>query len=125
VEGNLQSGGVICEPLDDKESETRFEVMSSGSIYSLLSVVPISGRMHQIRRHLEMVGHPVAGDKRYGAAPVPGLPGFALHSFRTILTLPDERTIGLCSPLPEELLHLCEQGGIDRNDLLDALYKMI
>ena len=125
VEGHPQSGGVICEPLDDKESETRFEIMSAGSMYSLLSVIPISGRMHQIRRHLEMIGHPVVGDKRYGAAPVPDLPGFALHSFKTVLTLPDERTIGLCSPLPEELLRLCEQGGIDRKDLLEALYKMI
>lgn len=125
VEGQPQNAGIICEPLDDKESETRFETIAAGSKYSLLSVVPISGRMHQIRRHLEMIGHPVVSDKRYGAAPVPNLPGFALHSFRTILTLPDERAIGLCSPLPEELLQLCEQGGIKRIDLLDTLYKMI
>lgn len=33
---------------------------------SLLSVVPITGRMHQIRRHFNHKRHPIIGDKRYG-----------------------------------------------------------
>jgi tRNA pseudouridine65 synthase len=34
--------------------------------YSLLAVSPVTGRMHQIRRHLHHIHHPVLGDKRYG-----------------------------------------------------------
>jgi tRNA pseudouridine65 synthase len=34
--------------------------------YSLLRVTPETGRMHQIRRHLRDIAHPVVGDRRYG-----------------------------------------------------------
>ncbi|MGD8366013.1 MAG: pseudouridine synthase [Desulfobacterales bacterium] len=34
--------------------------------YSLLQVTPETGRMHQIRRHLRDIAHPVVGDRRYG-----------------------------------------------------------
>lgn len=34
--------------------------------YSLLRVEPETGRMHQIRRHLRDISHPVIGDRRYG-----------------------------------------------------------
>ena len=33
---------------------------------SLLLINLISGRTHQIRKHLKMIGHPIVGDKRYG-----------------------------------------------------------
>lgn len=124
VEGWPKAGGVISEPLDDKESETRYEVLAKGTGCSLLAVTPISGRMHQIRRHLEMAGHPVLGDKRYGGTPLPGLSGFALHSFRTILTMPDDRRLSVCAPLPDELLALCDQGDIKREGLLWAVQKL-
>ena len=34
--------------------------------YSLLEVRPLTGRMHQIRRHLRDIAHPVIGDTRHG-----------------------------------------------------------
>jgi 23S rRNA pseudouridine955/2504/2580 synthase len=45
---------------------TRWKVVSSMKEASLLAVAIETGRTHQIRRHLEAVGHPVAGDRRYG-----------------------------------------------------------
>lgn len=126
VAGNVGNSGVISEPLDDKESETRYAVLARGSDCSLLAVTPISGRMHQIRRHLEMIGHPVMGDKRYGHWGMPELPGFALHSFRTVLAMPDDRRLTVCAPLPGELLALCEQQyGIPRLVLLQALAEHV
>lgn len=41
------------------------DASSSGSAYSLLLVTPITGRMHQIRAHLNHIGHPLDGDGRY------------------------------------------------------------
>jgi 23S rRNA pseudouridine955/2504/2580 synthase len=49
-----------------QEAVTRWKVVSSMKEASLLSVTIETGRTHQIRRHLEAAGHPVAGDKRYG-----------------------------------------------------------
>src|SRR5665647_15829 len=85
VWGTTEKSGVINEALDDKESETRYRTILSGDNCSLLAVTPISGRMHQIRRHLAAIGHPIMADKRYGGGDIAGLSGFALHSFRTVL----------------------------------------
>ncbi len=43
----------------------RFE--RDGGAFSVLRVEPLSGRKHQIRIHLAHVGHPIVGDKIYGA----------------------------------------------------------
>jgi RluA family pseudouridine synthase len=125
VAGTVDDSGVISAALDDKESETRYSVLAQGSDCSLLAVTPISGRMHQIRRHLEMIGHPVMGDKRYGHWEMPELPGFALHSFRTVLAMPDDRRLTVCAPLPGELLTVCELHGIPRLALLQALAEFV
>jgi RluA family pseudouridine synthase len=101
VTGIPDESGVIAEPLDDKESETRYTVLLHGAGNALLAVTPISGRMHQIRRHLEMIGHPVLGDKRYGAGELPDYDGFALHSFRTIVARPEAGPLTVCAPLPD------------------------
>jgi len=49
-----------------QEALTRWRVVSSMKDATLLAVAIETGRTHQIRRHLEAVGHPVAGDRRYG-----------------------------------------------------------
>jgi tRNA pseudouridine32 synthase/23S rRNA pseudouridine746 synthase len=62
-----QSGSIDL-PLDGRPSRTCFKVLSfhpeKGT--SSLEVTISTGRLHQIRRHLEMVGCPVMGDPRYG-----------------------------------------------------------
>jgi 23S rRNA pseudouridine955/2504/2580 synthase len=125
VEGLPPASGVITAPLDDKESETRYTILLPGNDCTLLAVVPISGRMHQIRRHLEAIGHPVLGDKRYGSHELPGYEGFALHSFKTVLIRPDKSPLTVCAPLPNGFLELCEQRGIEGNDLLAAVKGLI
>lgn len=124
VEGVSPKSGTIDIPLDDKESETRYEVLIAGADSTLLAVVPISGRMHQIRRHLESIGHPVLGDKRYGSHDLPDYEGFALHSFRTALTRPDNSPLTVCAPLPGGFLDLCEGRGIEREGLLKAVQRI-
>lgn len=125
VWGTPESSGVINETLDGKESETRYRILLSGENCSLLAVTPISGRMHQIRRHLASIGRPVVGDKRYGGGDLPELAGFALHSFRTALALAEAGELTVCAPLPDEMLDLCERRGIGRDMLLETLQKLI
>jgi tRNA pseudouridine32 synthase/23S rRNA pseudouridine746 synthase len=56
----------INASLDDKEAITHFEVLDSSEDFSLLRIEIETGRLHQIRRHLDHIGHPVMGDPKYG-----------------------------------------------------------
>ena len=78
-----------------QEAVTRWKVISSMKEATLLSVAIETGRTHQIRRHLEAVGHPVAGDRRYGDFPFNraakqrwGLGRMFLHAWRLELPHP-------------------------------------
>lgn len=46
--------------------ETQYEPLVTGTEASLLKVWLITGRTHQIRSHLALIGHPIAGDYKYG-----------------------------------------------------------
>lgn len=61
-------GGLIELPLDGKKSLTEFRTIFYNREANItdLEVFIHTGRKHQIRRHLPMIGHPVMGDPRYG-----------------------------------------------------------
>ncbi len=66
--GSTGHCGRIVFPLDGKPSATEFEVMSF-SVEKNTSIVNVrikTGRLHQIRRHFDMIGFPVMGDPKYG-----------------------------------------------------------
>jgi 23S rRNA pseudouridine955/2504/2580 synthase len=94
-----------------QEALTRWRVVSSMKDATLLTVAIETGRTHQIRRHLEAIGHPVAGDRRYGdfawnrlARQRWGLRRMFLHAWK--LELPHPVTgapLRLEAPLPAEL----------------------
>jgi tRNA pseudouridine32 synthase/23S rRNA pseudouridine746 synthase len=45
---------------------TEFKVLKSATDRSLFEALPLTGRTHQIRVHLEALGHPIIGDNFYG-----------------------------------------------------------
>ncbi|MFI4847279.1 MAG: RluA family pseudouridine synthase [Candidatus Makana argininalis] len=49
-----------------KKSKTLFNVKERFKIATLLKVIPLTGRTHQIRVHALFAGHPIAFDNRYG-----------------------------------------------------------
>jgi len=54
-------------------------VLQTSSKYSLLEIHLETGRKNQIRVHMHDIGHPIAGDKKYGAQTDP-LHRLALHA---------------------------------------------
>jgi tRNA pseudouridine32 synthase / 23S rRNA pseudouridine746 synthase len=60
--------GEITLDLDGRHARTAFGVLAlhPDRNASLVRIRLFSGRTHQIRRHFEMIGHPVLGDPRYG-----------------------------------------------------------
>jgi len=86
-----------------KPARTRYNVVRRFSAHTLLRVTPETGRTHQIRAHLAMLGYPVAGDPLYGGAD-PALSRLFLHADR--LAFPRVGGPGMVrcrAPLPVEL----------------------
>ena len=69
VLGQTVEQGSITEPLDSKPAITHYQRIDYDpeSNQSQLRIRLETGRLHQIRRHLSAIGHPVMGDPRYGS----------------------------------------------------------
>ncbi|OGJ59743.1 hypothetical protein A2635_02360 [Candidatus Peribacteria bacterium RIFCSPHIGHO2_01_FULL_51_9] len=53
---------------ESREARTRYLVLQSKDLVSLVECRPETGRTHQIRLHLSSLGHPILGDETYGSA---------------------------------------------------------
>ncbi|USB34159.1 RluA family pseudouridine synthase [Paenibacillus sp. YPG26] len=54
-------------PNDGQHAITHYKKLESNKFFSLLEVHLETGRKNQIRVHMQDIGHPVAGDKKYGS----------------------------------------------------------
>ncbi len=90
-----------------REARTRFAVERTfGDRAALLRVRLETGRTHQVRVHLQAIGHPVAGDREYGTAGRFDLARQFLHAARLAFDHPTTgERVGLSSPLPVDLQH--------------------
>ncbi len=66
---------------EGRRMATRVQVLKSTAARSWLELSPETGRRHQLRVQCAQAGHPILGDRRYGAQPCPLLEdGLALHA---------------------------------------------
>jgi 23S rRNA pseudouridine1911/1915/1917 synthase len=86
-----------------RTASTTFRVLRRFEKFTYLEVKIGTGRTHQIRVHLASIGHPVAGDKLYGA-PAGRSPRFFLHAASIAFDSPATgKRIMINAPLPEDL----------------------
>lgn len=67
------------KPEEGQLAITRYKTLRSRNGYSLMEVSLDTGRKNQIRVHMKDLGHPIAGDRRYGAKSSP-IHRMALHA---------------------------------------------
>ena len=109
-------------------SFTAFKRLQTNGQYSLVECFPKTGRQHQIRVHLDAVGHPIVGDKLYGLPEREALrfyerqhltpeaeaqlllPRHALHASSIRFTHPIlGKKMEFCAPMPQDLQNFIDQ----------------
>lgn len=121
--------GIISKPIGIKSGSTKRSVHSSkfqkqavteyrvirflkikNQDFTLLEVMPKTGRTHQIRVHLASIEHPVMGDKLYGGkrTKLEGLHRQFLHARSIEFTAPDGERMKFEAELPQDLKSFLE-----------------
>jgi 23S rRNA pseudouridine1911/1915/1917 synthase len=86
-----------------REARTDFKVVRSGGDASLLECRLHSGRTHQIRVHLQHLGHPILGDIVYGGRKAGKFPRQMLHAWKLAFDHPrTKQRMHFEAPLPED-----------------------
>jgi len=137
VRGLTPDQGEIDNPVPSKPKGPRVAAQSiywrRGTFerYSLVEVAPQTGRLHQIRRHLKHITHPIIGDVNYGKGDLNrhfrdeyDLQRLALHagllSFQHPIT---SEPLTFFAPLPDDLKRPLERMGLSESswDMQDSL----
>ena len=83
-------------------ASTHWRILAREGDNALFELRPKTGRMHQLRVHLQHLGCPILGDPLYGTGKL-SAPRLMLHATRLRLTLPDRTELDLTAPMPEEM----------------------
>lgn len=125
VRGVPAESGLIDHPLPPGEdahaarvsAQTEFRRCEVFGRYSLVEARPLTGRLHQVRRHLKHISCPLIGDVNYGKGEHNrlfrercGLHRLFLHAVRLQLPHPESgHPLDLHAPLPAELADVLEK----------------
>ena len=87
-------------PAEGKEAVTQYRTIRSRGRYSMVELQLETGRKNQIRVHMAEMGHPIVGDRRYGAESSP-IQRLALHAMTLRFIHPvTRRDMNFTCPLP-------------------------
>lgn len=112
-------------PGEQKEAmhaTTHYSVVDRvGHTAAWVSLKPVTGRQHQLRVHMEIIGHPIVGDNKYGVEKLmPTAENIEqklhLHARRLIIPHPaSQKKIDVTAPLPPHMLTTWDLLGLDAN----------
>jgi tRNA pseudouridine65 synthase len=133
VRGRAPASGVIDHPIPRREGGPRVDAVTEFTRLETLRTEPRAvswvfarprtGRLHQVRRHLKHLSHPVIGDANYGKGDLNrairdryGLFRLALHASSLTLEHPVRReTVTIRAPLPRDLREPLSRMGLARS----------
>ncbi len=81
---------------------TNYRVIGTDGTYSLIELMPKTGRTHQLRVHLRAIGHPILCDVRYDTPSGLGFTRLALHARALHFTKPDGGRMIVEAPFPDD-----------------------
>ncbi len=92
-----------------QQAITHYKVLTQNDKFSLLELQLETGRKNQIRVHLQGIGHPIAGDKKYGSSLNP-LGRMALHARLIEFIHPHTgKKVSFETSVPTEFLKIVKQ----------------
>ncbi len=125
TKGGIEKMSVVIDGEGD-EAITHYRIIATNERYDIswLECMPITGRTHQLRVHLQAIGHPVYGDGKYGGRNAfherIDLPKqLHLHSQHlrlNQLNLPNIRKYKFTAPLPPHFVESLGKLGFDSRD---------
>ena len=97
---NTDNPSLVFSSKIGKRAVTHYEVLERRNDISILKVSIETGRQNQIRVHLKDIGHPIVGDKKYGAK-TRTLKRLGLHAHQLIIKNPvDQKEQVFTAPIP-------------------------
>ena len=126
VHGQIKTDGKVVAPIGrhpikrtkmavvacGKDAVTHYQVVERFADCTLLRCLLETGRTHQIRVHMQSIGHPLVGDTVYsGRNKKPVFPRQALHAFK----------LSLLHPETQRIMHWQAEAPQDLRQLLNAL----
>ena len=106
-----------ARPGDEAQSAlTRWRVLASAGTTHLVQLEPRTGRMHQLRAHLSIIGRPILGDPYYGGQPTlhgQPIPRLMLHAWKLDLPHPSGERLKLKSQAPKDFLAVASVAGLN------------
>jgi len=111
----MDVSGIIETPIDSKKAKTTYFVKEKlisprFGFLNLVELHPLSGRKHQLRKHLSELGNPILGDTTYGKKDLILFGnGLYLHAFSLEFTHPiTKEKLKYSAPLPKKIKRLFE-----------------
>ncbi len=123
----LSTGGVKIDKENGKPATTIFTTLKAYKKNTLIECKPVTGRMHQIRIHLAIMGSPIINDEMYGGKPLflseikkkfylkqetdeqPLINRVALHAQALVFPLMNDEMIRVEAPYPKDIKALHAQ----------------
>lgn len=99
----------VRRPPSGRDATTDYEVLANTATHALIACSPHTGRMHQIRVHLQQLGHPIVGDPLYGKRD--HWERHLLHAWKLEFTHPKSgKKMIIEAPVPKEFKTRLETG---------------